>query len=227
MRTVLSLPIERDGTLPDRFPDDLRFPDQLVSTLLERYTEPGDTVLDPFAGFGTVLKVAGDLDRSAHGLEYDADKVDYARAQLELGERSTLVQGNALEFTTYDFPEIECCITSPPFATDGMAVDPLRNYAGESSYEAYLEDLRDVFSQIDRRMRSGGRIVLEISNLQTEDGVATLAWDVADALSEVLSFGGEVIVSWEGTADDGYDGDGIYGYGYDHSYCLVFEAGDS
>lgn len=224
MQTVLSLPIERDGALPDRFLDDLRFPEALVSALLERYTEPGDTVLDPFAGFGTVPRVATELERNGYGIEYDAEKVDYARDRLEPSDRSHLRHGDALELATYDLPRFDCCLTSPPFAADGTTVDPLRDYTGESSYEAYLEDLQDVFEQVSRRTRPGSRIVLEVANLKTAAGVTTLAWDVADALSAVVSFEGEVIIDWEGPPAEGYDGPGTYGYGYDHSYCLVFTA---
>jgi hypothetical protein len=41
--------------------------------------------------------------------------------------------------------------------------------------------------------------------------VTPLAWDVAAAVSQVLRFEGEIVVCWD-----------HYGYGYDHSYCLVF-----
>ncbi|MCU4742277.1 DNA methyltransferase [Natronoglomus mannanivorans] len=247
-RTVLSVPIEREGTLPLAFPDDLRFPEALVREFIERDTDAGDTVFDPFAGFGTVLRVAADLDRRAYGLEYDAEKVTYARERLEAATEggsdsnlnsdssseteapespiSTLHHGDALELSSYDLPEFDYCFTSPPFATDGTTVDPLRDYAGESDYETYLEDLQDVFAQVNRRMRPGGRVVLEVSNLKHDGEVTTLAWDVADSVGEELEFQGEVIVAWEGDETDGYgeEDDGIYGYGYDHSYCLVFEA---
>jgi hypothetical protein len=45
--------------------------------------------------------------------------------------------------------------------------------------------------------------------------VTPLAWDVGRALGAVPPFEGEVVVDWAPT----------YGYGYDHSYCLVFRQG--
>jgi hypothetical protein len=39
-----------------------------------------------------------------------------------------------------------------------------------------------------------------------------LAWDVAGAVSGALPLAGELVVHWQPT----------YGYGYDHSYCLLF-----
>ena len=43
------------------------------------------------------------------------------------------------------------------------------------------------------------------------DGLTTLAWDIAKAVSQVLRFEGEIVVGWN-----------TCGFGYDHSYCLVF-----
>ncbi|HEV8452289.1 MAG TPA: hypothetical protein VGQ45_12720 [Gaiellales bacterium] len=55
-----------------------------------------------------------------------------------------------------------------------------------------------------------GWLVIEAANLRRSDQVDTLAWDIAQAVGEVLPFAGEIAVRWEPT----------YGYGYDHSYCL-------
>ena len=57
-----------------------------------------------------------------------------------------------------------------------------------------------------------GWLVIEAANLRRPDRVDTLAWDIAHAVEEVLPFAGEIAVRWEPT----------YGYGYDHSYCLLF-----
>jgi hypothetical protein len=81
-----------------------------------------------------------------------------------------------------------------------------------------------------------------VSNLKADDTVTTLAWDVADVLRDDprLDFQGEVVVGWE-DAESGAETDagsetaenaaspnreGTFGYGYDHSYCLVFERVD-
>src|SRR5436190_23496100 len=78
-----------------------RFPTEIVETALERYTRPGESVLDPFCGSGTTLvaclahrrmAVGGDIDLLAGMLtqvkctpraraEYDAWRVRFA-AQL-------------------------------------------------------------------------------------------------------------------------------------------------
>jgi modification methylase len=47
----------------------LAFPDELVRRLVLLYSCPGDVVLDPFAGTGTVGRVAGKLGRRAWSVE--------------------------------------------------------------------------------------------------------------------------------------------------------------
>jgi DNA modification methylase len=38
--------------------DNIHFTESLVETVLDEYTSPSDVVLDPFAGYGTMLVVA-------------------------------------------------------------------------------------------------------------------------------------------------------------------------
>jgi len=45
------------------------YPEELVALMLESYTSPKDTILDPFLGSGTTLKVARSMDRRGIGIE--------------------------------------------------------------------------------------------------------------------------------------------------------------
>jgi tRNA G10 N-methylase Trm11 len=49
------------------------YPEELVSLMLEAFTSPGQTVLDPFLGSGTTLKVANGMDRRGIGFELNSD----------------------------------------------------------------------------------------------------------------------------------------------------------
>jgi site-specific DNA-methyltransferase (adenine-specific) len=48
------------------------YPEELVSRLVKMFSYEGDTVLDPFLGSGTTVKVARELNRTAFGYEREA-----------------------------------------------------------------------------------------------------------------------------------------------------------
>jgi len=52
------------------------FPEELARRIITLYSYVGDTVLDPFAGTGTTLKVANELKRNAIGYEIDLELKD-------------------------------------------------------------------------------------------------------------------------------------------------------
>jgi modification methylase len=45
------------------------YPEELVALMVQSFTDPGDTVLDPFLGSGTTLKVCRVMGRNAYGYE--------------------------------------------------------------------------------------------------------------------------------------------------------------
>lgn len=212
MKTYIQLPHERTTALPVEFADhDVRYPDALVRLFLEEYTRPGDLILDPFAGFGTTLRVAEEMGRRICGLEYDRSRWVYARSQLRHAD--ALLLGDARQLGAYGFPPIDFSLTSPPYASRGDECDPFTGYTAESrGYDAYLTDIQAIYGQLGLLMTPDAVAVVEVANLKDADGITTLAWDVARAIGQVLTFEGEVVVGWTPT----------YGCGYDHSYCLVF-----
>lgn len=217
MPTCLHLTNTCRRSLPLEFREnDVRFPEILVEHFMNEVTQAGDIVLDPFAGFGTTLLVAESLGRVGYGIEINESKVLYVKGLLQHPER--LICGDARSLTECDLPLIDLCLTSPPYTTRTDQEDPFTDYRKKGKgYTAYLQDIGNVFRQVSRRMRSSAHAVIEIANIKNESGVTTLAWDVADVVSKILHFKGEIVVCWD-----------HYGYGYDHSYCLVFsKAGET
>lgn len=217
MRTYLSLPYEHRDDLPPGHANEVRTPDALVERFLVEFTEPGDRVLDIFAGYGTTLVTAERLDRVPYGIEYDADRVEYIETRIE--HPSNVRHGDVLDLDETWLPACECCFTSPPFMEARMLRNPFENYAGESTYDDYLDDVETAFRNLGTVINPGGTIVVDVSNMKHEGRVTPLAWDIGKRLSNVFQFEGEVVVTWE---DGDSNRDGLFGYGYDHSYCLVF-----
>ncbi|WP_415378530.1 DNA methyltransferase [Halosimplex sp. TS25] len=217
MATYLSFEYAHTDDLPDDEDGEFRTPDALVEHFLREFTEEGDRVIDVFAGYGTTLKVAERLDRVPYGIEFDPDRAAHVKDQID--DPDNVRQGDVLELDASWFPTCDYCFTSPPFMERTDDRNPFENYAGESTYEKYLDDIEAAFSRLDTVLAPGARVVVDVANMKYEGRVTTLAWDVAERVANVFHFDGEVVVTWEGRDDPG---DGQFGYGYDHSYCLVF-----
>jgi DNA modification methylase len=123
MKTYLHLSKTFDENLPSEFrDDDVRFPESLVSFFLEEYTRAGDVVLDPFAGYGTTLRVAERMGRVPLGIEINAQKANYIRTQLQ--NPTSLIHGDARRLGEMGLPRIDFSITSPPYMSLGDLEDP-------------------------------------------------------------------------------------------------------
>lgn len=60
-----------------------QMPEQVLGRIIRACSNPGEVVLDPFAGSGTTLAVARKLDRIARGFELSEDYARQAQARLD------------------------------------------------------------------------------------------------------------------------------------------------
>lgn len=211
MKTYIHLNKKSRAQLPAHFRrDDVSYSENLVEYFLDEFTTENDIVFDPFAGYGTTLLVAEAMHRIPYGIELKPERGRYIQSKLATG--SNLIIGDARQLQTYALPSFDFSITSPPYMGHGDEEDPLTAYAKPGAgYQAYLQDIRQIYGQIKTLMKPSAKVVIEVVNLKRQEGVTRLAWDMAEAVSQVLKFEGEVVVCWD-----------EYGYGYDHSYCLIF-----
>jgi len=63
------------------------FPEEIPYRLIKLFSYRGETVLDPFMGSGTTLKVALSLGRNAIGYEINFDLLDIVKKKLSLEQR--------------------------------------------------------------------------------------------------------------------------------------------
>jgi len=70
------------------------FPEELAHRIITLYSYVGDTVLDPFAGTGTTLKVAKNLKRKAIGYEIDLELKDVIKERVAM---NTLFEKSDIE----------------------------------------------------------------------------------------------------------------------------------
>ncbi len=197
---------------PAESDDDVHFTESLVATVLDEYTSPADTVLDPFAGYGTTLVVAERMGRAAIGVELLPEHADIIRGRLT--GTAHLITGDARDLTSLVRGPVDLCLTSPPYMT---AVDhpenPLNAYETlDGDYGRYLVEIGDIFRQVAELLRPGGHAVINVANLQAGGTITPLAWDMARAVSRHLTLRHESFLCWD-QQPEGISGD----------YCLVFQ----
>jgi DNA modification methylase len=79
------------------------FPDELPFRLIKMFTFVGDTVLDPFLGSGTTIKVARELNRNSIGYEINRDYIDIIKKKIGLAE-SLFSTNDEIEIVEREIP---------------------------------------------------------------------------------------------------------------------------
>jgi site-specific DNA-methyltransferase (adenine-specific) len=88
--TDISVPF---WSMPENTDHPTQKPEKLLAKLILASTEPGDTILDPFAGVGTTAVVAKKLGRRFVAIESEEDYCLLAMKRLDLAEQDVSIQG--------------------------------------------------------------------------------------------------------------------------------------
>jgi DNA modification methylase len=132
-------------------------PSYLIWNLLDRYTKPGDLVIDPCAGSGTTLDVARDLNRKALGYDVHPARKDIFRVDArKLPPELT----NKVDFVFID----------PPYGTHLDYGDDPRDIGKlDASDPSYYEAMDQVLSEIHRVLKPGKYMALYVSDSYAHD----------------------------------------------------------
>lgn len=228
-----------------RLADDLRAQDPMdgrdcgwveqMTPFVRRFSQPGETVFDPFAGFGTTLLAARLEDRLALGCEVDADRVALIRERLArhgLGHGTTLLHASCDALAEDALPPFDLCLTNVPyFGCRWRGAPSAAQLYGSPSYAQHLDGLRDVFHRVRAGLREGGACIAMVENVRIGERVLPLAFDLARILGALFTMEEERVLLYphegeDGTGDTGDTGDigGAQGMRTDrrHEYALVF-----
>lgn len=191
----IALPYRYERPLPDfQQDDDIKFPDALVEHFLERFTRPGDNVLDPFAGLGTTFFVCETMGRTPFGME--ADEQRFAWVSERIKTKNNLKYGDSIAVAAMAFPPMDFCLASPPYMPRNHKWNPL--YNGDPThdgYDKYLSRMQDIYRAVRKVVKPGAPIVVQADNL-TQEGFSPLVWDLGNALSDIMVLEGEVLAVW-------------------------------
>ena len=99
------------------------FPISLPKKCIELFTHKGELVLDPFAGIGSTLLAARDLERNAVGFDLNEKYIDFTKKRLSqeplnfCNTQQMAILDDALNISLYFETEtIALAVTSPPYA---------------------------------------------------------------------------------------------------------------
>ena len=173
----------------------------LVDHVIERCTRPGDTVLDPFGGFGTTADRAVALGRLACAVELLPERVLHIRHHVP---SALVVEGDARELlrlvAMHDVPHpVDLILTSPPYMTATHDdADPLTGYEeGDGDYGRYLHELGLVAAQCARVLRPGGFLVWNVADIRHRGHTTRLIADCSRVLRTHLVARGRTEIVWD------------------------------
>ena len=193
-------PIDYDG------PSFFRFPQAVAAHVVERYSVPGDWVIDPFCGFGTTLIVAERLGRHAVGCEADERRATFSASRLANPDR--VVHGRCENLTPAPWPPFALLFTSPPYGS-------FRSGDHDDDPATYLADARHLFSGFARLLGPGATVAVEVSQLRQGNRTRPLVWQLGTVLNEIFTLREDLVRV--------NTGDTQAGPGYDHAHVLVFD----
>lgn len=145
-------------------------PSYIIWNLLQRYTKEKDLVVDPFAGSGTTLDVAADMNRRALGYDLQPHHERVFRADA----RKLPLEDEKADFVFMD----------PPYG-DNLTYSGQRECIGElaATDPAYFEALDVVFEEIDRILRPGRYMAVYVADVWKRNAFVP----IGSILSEMLA----------------------------------------
>lgn len=128
-----------------------RTPAWVIWNLLERYTRPGDLVVDSFCGGGTTIDVARDMERRALGYDLRPVREDVFRADA----RDLPLEDAKADFVFMD----------PPYSTHiDYSDDPACIGKLSAFDEAYFEAMGAAFDEAIRVLRDRRYLAVYVSD---------------------------------------------------------------
>ncbi len=178
-----------------------KYPEELVERFVRFFTQPGQWVLDPFAGVGSTLTASKRLGRNSVGVELVNEFAEIAGTMLANVEgecTAQIIVGNSVEIDTLleqnlsTVPAFDLLMTSPPYwnmlrksrgnnetVHKERLQQGLPQYYSSSeldignivSYEEYLDNVVRVFAAAKPFLRTDAYVVVVVQNMRDVDGV--------------------------------------------------------
>lgn len=149
-------------------------PSYVIWNLIQRYTKPGELVVDPMCGSGTTIDVAKDTGRVARGF----DLAPY-RADIEGADARKLPLGNG---------EAALIFLDPPYGDHIDYSEDARCIGKLSAYDPrYYREMGKVLREGTRVLKKGGIFGLYVCDFyQKKHGFAPVGFGLFSIFAELL-----------------------------------------
>lgn len=225
------------------------FPVKLVTRLLRIFSHPGDVVLDVFAGTGSTILGAVELDRVGVGFEINERFIEDFHERLQALDSPLEAPVTADDYQMHhadsraleeflDPESVDFCLSSPPYwdilrqkrTADKKAERPYsesaRDLGNIVDYEAFLDELEQVYAGVYRVLKTGKYCVVIVMDLRKKATFFPLHVDVIERLRRV-GFTLDDIIIWDRHRE--YNNLRPLGYPYVfrvnkiHEFLLIFQ----
>ena len=198
-----------------------KYPETLVQDFIEFFTKKGENVFDPMLGTGSTLVACIKSERNGYGIELipkyvkiAQQEVDNEKNQIKLfGEPtiSKVIQGDARKMSEYNLPNMDYCITSPPYwdmlnmkgaetqkkrKQEGLDVSYSNNkldVGNIADYEVFLENLVSVYLEVFNLLKYKSYLTVIVKNVKKKGKIYPLAWDLGKELGKFFTLKDEKI----------------------------------
>lgn len=177
------------------------FPISLAKKIIELFTHEGQLVLDPFAGSGTSLIAANDLNRNAVGFDLQRKYIDLCESRLQKHVNlfnsceQIAIQDDARNIPNYISAESVSLIwTSPPYANllnrtrknksrrdrNNEQLGKVEQYSqderdlGTMSIDAYTAVMGDIFESLLPLLKEKAHCVINVPDMWWENSRITI-----------------------------------------------------